>query len=70
MRVVLAVLLVSLLVVPLTQTAAANHGPTVEEVRAAIAQGVEWLAAQQDDDGFWGIWELGKDNALADDERG
>jgi hypothetical protein len=52
-RFVLAVLLASLLVVPLAGTAGAQEPPTQEEVKAAIAEGVVWLAGQQHPDGFW-----------------
>ena len=45
-RLALVAVMLSLLVVPLAGTAGAGPAaaPTVDEVRAAIAQGVEWLA--------------------------
>jgi hypothetical protein len=64
-RFVLAVLLASLLVVPLAGAAGAQEPPTQEEVKAAIEKGVAWLAGQQDDDGFWGYWEQCAVTALA-----
>jgi hypothetical protein len=39
--------------------------PTLEQVKAAIANGVAWLAAQQHDDGYWGNWERCAITALA-----
>lgn len=61
---VLVVLLVSLLLVP-AAGAIDGEPPGVEEVRVAIEQGVAWLAAQQDGDGFWGNWEQCAVTALA-----
>jgi hypothetical protein len=60
---VVACLITSLAVMP---AAGANDGaPTPEEVQAAIDKGVEWLAAAQDGDGFWGDWERCAVTALA-----
>lgn len=34
--------------------------PTLDEIKAAVADGVEWLADQQEDDGYWDPdWESG-----------
>jgi hypothetical protein len=56
-RLALVVLIGSLLVVPLAGTAGANGPPTPEEVRAAIEEGVAWLAQQQNADGSWPHFE-------------
>jgi hypothetical protein len=64
-RFALAVVLVSLLLVPLSGTALANDPPTLDEVREAIAQGVEWLAGQQHPDGYWEHYERCAVTALA-----
>jgi hypothetical protein len=61
--VTVGLLLVVLLVVPLAGTAGAQPGQ--DEVNAAIANGVEWLAKQQDETGFWGHWEQCAVTALA-----
>lgn len=52
-------LLVGVLVALVAVLAAipASAQPTEEEVGAAIAAGVAWLAAQQESDGSWGSWE-------------
>ncbi len=63
---VLVALILSLVVVPLAEMAGTSgEPPTQEEVKAAIEEGVEWLAGQQDDDGFWGHWEECAVTALA-----
>jgi hypothetical protein len=49
--------LVALLLLPLAGPAAGQEPPTYEEVKAAIDEGVEWLAEHQDDGGFWGDWQ-------------
>ncbi|MGD8814494.1 MAG: hypothetical protein PVI78_08455 [Anaerolineales bacterium] len=59
--VVLTAVLIGMLLVilPLAGVGGAPlaDGPSLEEVRAAIAKGVEWLANQQDPNGYWGTWE-------------
>jgi hypothetical protein len=53
--VTVGLLLVALLVVPLASTAGAQ--PTQDQVKEAIKKGIEWLAAEQNDDGFWDRYE-------------
>ncbi len=62
-RVLTIGLLLVALIVPLVGTVGAQPGP--DEVIAAIAAGVEWLAGEQHDDGYWGDWEQCAVTALA-----
>jgi hypothetical protein len=61
--VTVGLLLVALVLVPLASTAGAQ--PTQDQVREAVAKGVAWLAAEQNDDGFWGDYEVCATTALA-----
>jgi hypothetical protein len=61
--VTVGLLLVALLVVPLASTAGAQ--PTQDQVKEAIKKGIEWLAAEQNDDGFWDRYEACAVTALA-----
>jgi hypothetical protein len=55
----LVVILLSLLIMPLGSKVVAleDQPPTEEEVKAAIAKGVSWIADQQDDSGNWIAYE-------------
>ncbi|NIO11538.1 MAG: hypothetical protein GTO40_27370, partial [Deltaproteobacteria bacterium] len=50
---VLMAFIVSLMIGPMARA----QPPSQEEVREAIARGVEWLAQHQNDEGSWGSYE-------------